>query len=178
MVAEVTRIRYRNRAYLSSKKSDENSIYVQTDMDTKTSPLLDGQTSHEDTAGSPRKRTVLYVEDNSTNRQLLRCIIDLRPDLTLLEAEDGAQGLEMIRRHRPDLILLDIHLPDMDGFMVFKHLQKDPDVAHIPVVAMSGSAAPGDIQRGLTTGFRKFLPKPINIKELYDTFDAILGVQH
>ena len=147
-------------------------------MDTKTPPLLDGQTSHEDTTGSPRKRIVLYIEDSSTNRQLLRCIIDLRPDLTLLEAEDGTQGLEMVRHHRPDLILLDIHLPDMDGFTVFKHLQKNPDTAHIPVVAMSGSAAPADIQRGLTAGFKKFLSKPINIRELYNTFDVILGVQH
>ena len=146
-------------------------------MNTTTLSTADGRSSPEDAARSSRKHTVLYIEDNSTNRQLVRYIVDLRPDLTLLEAEDGAQGLEMVRHHRPDLILLDIHLPDMDGFTIFKQLQNDPDTAHIPVVALSGSAAPADIQRGMTVGFKKFLSKPINIKVFFSTLDTIFGVE-
>ena len=144
-------------------------------MVTDTSHPQDGQTRHESTTGSSTKHTVLYIEDNSTNRQLVRYIIDMHPDLTLIEAENGTQGLEAARRFRPHLILLDIHLPDMDGFTVFRHLQSDPDTAHIPVVALSGSAAPSDIQRGNMTGFKKFLSKPINIMEFNSTLDAILG---
>ena len=143
-------------------------------MNTDTSPLPDGQTSCKNAAVSSRKHTVLYIEDNSTIRQLLRYIIDLRPGLTLLEAENGAQGLEMVQCHKPDLILLDIHLPDMNGFMVFQHLQNNADTANIPVVALSGSAAPSDIEIGLKTGFKRFLPKPINIKELLSTLDSII----
>jgi CheY-like chemotaxis protein len=143
-------------------------------MDTNTSSVPDRQTADRDTAGSPGKRTVLYIEDNSTIRQLLRYIIDLRPGFTLLEAENGAQGLEMARIHRPDLILLDIHLPDMNGFKVFEHLQKNPGTAKIPVVAMSGSAAPSDIEKGLRAGFKQFLSKPINIKEFLGTLDSIV----
>jgi CheY-like chemotaxis protein len=146
-------------------------------MDTNTFPPLDGKISHQEAADSRGKHTVLYIEDSSTNRQLVRYILDLRPDLTLLEAEDGTQGLEIARRHKPDLILLDIHLPDMDGFAVFKHLQNDPDTAHIPVVALSGSAAPADIERGMTVGFKKFLSKPIDIKLLFTTLDTILRVE-
>jgi CheY-like chemotaxis protein len=144
-------------------------------MLTNTPPPQDGQTSSEGTNGSSREHTVLYIEDNSTNRQLVRYIIDMHPGLTLIEAEDGKQGLEAARRFRPNLILLDIHLPDMDGFTIFKHLQSDPDTVHIPVVALSGSAAPRDIQRGMTTGFRKFLSKPIDIKEFNSTLSSILG---
>ena len=144
-------------------------------MVTVTPPPQNGPTRPESTGGSSTKHTVLYIEDNSTNRQLVRYIFEMHPDLTLVEAEDGTQGLEAARRFRPHLILLDIHLPDMDGFTVFRHLQNDPDTAHIPVVALSGSAAPADIQRGKMTGFRKFLSKPINIMEFNSTLDAILG---
>lgn len=142
-------------------------------MNANTSPFPDGRTSFKNAAVSPGKHTVLYIEDNSTIRQLLRYIIDLRPGITLLEAENGTQGLEMVQRHKPGLVLLDIHLPDMNGFTVFQHLQDNPDTANIPVVALSGSAAPSDIERGLKTGFVKFLPKPIDIKELLRTLDSI-----
>lgn len=146
-------------------------------MNTTTLSSPDKRSSPAGAAVSSKKHTVLYIEDNSTNRQLVRYIVDLRPELTLLEAEDGAQGLEMIRRHRPDLVLLDIHLPDMDGFTIFEQLQNDPDTAQIPVVALSGSAAPADIQRGMTVGFKKFLSKPINIKVFFSTLDTIFGVE-
>jgi CheY-like chemotaxis protein len=154
-------------------RPDENFIFAQADMNTTATPLPDGQTSFKNAAVSPGKHTVLYIEDNYTIRQLLRYILDLRPGITLLEAENGTQGLEMVLRHKPGLVLLDIHLPDMNGFTVFQHLQDNPDTASIPVVALSGSAAPSDIEKALKTGFMKFLPKPIDIKELLSTVDAV-----
>jgi CheY-like chemotaxis protein len=144
-------------------------------MDTKTSSVQDSQRAEKDTAVPLGKHIVLYIEDNSTIRQLLRHIIDLRPGVILLEAENGAQGLAMALSRKPDLILLDIHLPDMNGFKVFEHLQKNPDTANIPVVAMSGSASPSDIEKGLRAGFRQFLPKPIDIKGFLGTLDSILA---
>jgi CheY-like chemotaxis protein len=160
-------------AGISFGRPDEKFLFTQADMNTTTSPLPDGQTSFKNAAVSPGKHTVLYIEDNFTIRQLLRYILDLRPGITLLEAENGIQGLEMVLLHKPGLILLDIHLPDMNGFTVFQRLQDNPDTANIPVVALSGSAAPSDIERALKTGFTKFLPKPLDIKELLSTLDAI-----
>ncbi|MDR3630150.1 MAG: response regulator [Desulfocapsaceae bacterium] len=121
------------------------------------------------------KRTVVYIEDNTTIRQLVRYIMEMHPDISLMEAETGTQGLAIIKQCQPDLILLDLHLPDMDGFTLFSLLQNDPMTVNIPVVALSGSAAPADIQRGKAIGFKRFLAKPINVKEFNSTLSTILG---
>jgi CheY-like chemotaxis protein len=160
-------------AGISFGKPDENFLFTQADMNTTATLLPDGQTSFKNAAVSPGKHTMLYIEDNVTIRQLLRYILDLRPGITLLEAENGTRGLEMVLRHKPGLILLDIHLPDMNGFTVFQHLQDNPETANIPVVALSGSAVPSDMERALKIGFMKLLPKPIDIKELLSTLDTI-----
>jgi CheY-like chemotaxis protein len=143
-------------------------------METKKSYPATGTNISEQDAESFRKYTILYIEDNSTIRELVRYIIDLRPNLVYLEAENGKQGLELAQRHHPDLILLDIHLPDMDGFTVFSGLTHTPETSDIPVIALTGSASEIDIQKGLAAGFKKFLPKPIDIKEFYNALDTIL----
>ena len=127
--------------------------------------------SPEDTCSSG-KHTVLYIEDNSTNRELVRYILELRSNFIYLEAETGGEGLKLAQNHHPDLILLDINLPDMDGYTVFNRLQDDTKTADIPVIALTGKG-PLDEMGKETAGFTKFLSKPIDIKEFHNSLDAI-----
>ncbi len=143
-------------------------------MDPTTSCAENKVKTPEET-GPSKKQILLYIEDNSTNRELVRYIIDHRSGLIYLEAENGRQGLEMGKCHHPDLILLDIHLPDMDGFTVLRHLKSDPETADIPVIALTGSTTAADIRKASEIGFTKFLSKPINIKEFNSALDAALN---
>jgi len=121
-----------------------------------------------------RSRTVLYVEDNPANLMLVENIIARRPDLLMLSARNGARGIEIARASRPDVILMDINLPDMTGITALAILAGDPATAHIPVVALSANAMARDIREGLNAGFFRYLTKPIQVKELLDTLDLAL----
>jgi len=143
-------------------------------METQKSCHVTGADTSDEACSSSGKYTILYIEDNSTNRELVRYIIDLRPNLVYIEAEYGEEGLQLALQHHPDLILLDLHLPDIDGFTVFSRLAKNPETSDIPVIALTGSASPTDIQKTRVAGFKKFLSKPIDIKAFYNALDSIL----
>ena len=98
------------------------------------------------------RRTVLYVEDNPANLELVEQLIERRPDLRLLSAADGSLGIEFARAHLPDVILMDIHLPGISGVEAMKVLRADPATAHIPIIALSANAVPRDIAAGLAAG--------------------------
>ena len=119
-------------------------------------------------------RTLLYVEDNPANLQLVEQIIARRPDMCLLSARTGALGIELARSSRPDVILMDINLPGMSGIKAMQILRADTATAHIPIVALSANALPRDIERGLEAGFFRYLTKPIKVKEFMDTLDVAL----
>jgi PAS domain S-box-containing protein len=119
-------------------------------------------------------RTLLYVEDNQANMQLVERLIELRSDLRLVGAMDGTQGIALANIHRPDVILMDINLPGISGIQVLKILRQDPATAHVPVVAISANAMPRDIEKGLETGFFRYVTKPIKINEFMDTLDEAL----
>jgi PAS domain S-box-containing protein len=121
-------------------------------------------------------RTLLYVEDNPANLQLVERIIGRRHDLRLVSAVDGNRGVEMARACLPDVILMDINLPGISGTAAMKILRDDPVTAHIPVVALSANAMPRDIQKGMEAGFFRYLTKPIRVREFMDTLDAALAV--
>jgi CheY-like chemotaxis protein len=121
-------------------------------------------------------RTLLYVEDNRTNMQLVEQLIERRPDLRLLGAEDGAGGIAMAHTHQPEVILMDINLPGMNGIDALKILRGDPETAHIPVIAISANAMPHNIRKGLEAGFFDYLTKPIKVNEFMDALDRALGV--
>jgi PAS domain S-box-containing protein len=121
-------------------------------------------------------RTLLYVEDNRANMQLVEQLIARRPDIRLLSAEDGIRGIEMARTHQPDVILMDINLPGMSGIQALKILLEDPVTAHIPVLAISANAMPLDIKKGLEAGFFRYLTKPIKVNEFFDALDMALEV--
>ena len=118
--------------------------------------------------------TILYIEDNPANLMLVEDIIESRTDLKLLSARDGYTGIEIARNTLPDLILMDINLPGINGTEALKILAKDPLTSHIPVIALSANAIPRDIEKGLAAGFFKYLTKPIKIHEFIDTLDQAL----
>jgi PAS domain S-box-containing protein len=124
------------------------------------------------------KRTLLYVEDNPANLKLVEDIIATRPELSLLTARDGFAGIELARLAQPDLILMDINLPGMNGTEALKVLAKDSLTKHIPVIALSANAIPRDIEKGLEAGFFHYLTKPIRINEFMSVLDLALELNH
>jgi PAS domain S-box-containing protein len=119
-------------------------------------------------------RTLLYVEDNRANMQLVEQLIARRPDMRLLSAGDGRQGITLARTHQPEVILMDINLPGISGIQALKILREDPATAHIPVLAISANAMPHDIKKGLEAGFFRYLTKPIKVKEFMDALNRAL----
>ena len=110
--------------------------------------------------------TVLYVEDNLSNLALIECLLEAQPGLELLSAQQGLLGLEMAQARQPDLILLDLHLPDLPGWEVLAKLQADARTREIPVVVISADATPGQIARLREAGAQEYLSKPIDVREL------------
>ena len=119
-------------------------------------------------------RTLLYVEDNPANLKLVQLIIARRADLRLLTATDGSRGIEMVRSHQPEVVLMDINLPGISGIDAMKILRADPSTGHIPIIAISANAMPHDIERALSVGFFRYITKPIRINELMEVVDLAL----
>lgn len=111
---------------------------------------------------------LLYIEDNPVNTLVVQELVTRRPRLMLRCAEDGRQGLQEARDWRPALILLDMQLPDLDGFQVLQALRQDPLTAATPCVALSANAMPDAMRRARDAGFAEYWTKPID-------FAAFLG---
>ncbi len=124
-------------------------------------------------AGTP-VHTLLYVEDNPANLELVEQIVARRADMRLLGAADASLGIEFARVYQPDVILMDINLPGISGIEALKILRADPTTAHIPIVALSANAVPRDIQKGLAAGFFNYITKPIKVNQLMAALDAAL----
>ncbi|MHB1085741.1 MAG: hybrid sensor histidine kinase/response regulator [Thiobacillus sp.] len=120
-------------------------------------------------------RTLLYVEDNPANLMLVEHIIADHPQLHMLSAHDGHQGIALARTYLPDVILMDINLPGISGLDALQVLHADPATAHIPVIALSANAMPRDIEKGLAAGFFNYLTKPIKINGLMEALDKALA---
>ncbi|WP_310450731.1 ATP-binding protein [Sulfuritalea sp.] len=116
--------------------------------------------------------TLLYVEDNPANLELVEQLVARRPELRLLSAADGKLGMEFALAYQPQVIVMDINLPDISGLDVMKSLRADPSTAHIPIIALSANALPGDIAYALQAGFYRYLTKPIKIEEFMDALDT------
>jgi two-component system, cell cycle response regulator DivK len=110
---------------------------------------------------------VLVVEDNERNMKLLRDVLTAN-GFTTLEATTGSRAVELAREHSPELVLLDIRLPDIDGVEVLRRLRADGRTASITILALTAQAMEGDRERFLTFGFDGYLPKPVNIVEIVD----------
>lgn len=120
-------------------------------------------------------RTVLYVEDNLANLRLIERILGLRSDISLLSAMQGRVGIDLARQHTPDLILLDLNLPDLSGRDVLVELKSDPATRHIPVLVISADASPGQVQRLIEAGATGYITKPVDVSDLLDQLDGLLG---
>jgi PAS domain S-box-containing protein len=121
--------------------------------------------------------TVLYVEDNRSNLRLVERIVAKRPHVRLLAAMNGALGLQLAQQHRPALILLDLHLPGMDGEDVLRQLKADPLTARIPVMVISADATKSRVERLLAGGAEVFLTKPLDVDRFMGLLDAMLQQQ-
>ncbi|MDP1647673.1 MAG: PAS domain S-box protein [Rubrivivax sp.] len=115
---------------------------------------------------------VLCIEDNPANLRLIEGIVAMRPRWHLLSAASPTLGLELARAHHPRLILLDINLPEMDGWAVMRLLREDPATREIPVFAMSANAMRSDIERGKVAGFADYLTKPLDLARVLAVLDA------
>jgi CheY-like chemotaxis protein len=104
--------------------------------------------------------TLLYVEDNPANLKLFEQLIARRTDVHLITAVNGTLGIELARTALPEVIVMDIHLPDINGIEALLRLREDPTTAHIPVIALSANAMPRDIEKGIHAGFFRYLTKP------------------
>jgi PAS domain S-box-containing protein len=133
------------------------------------------KTSQTKTQNESQLHTILYVEDNPANLMLVEDLIARRPDIFLLTAKDGLEGIEIARASKPDVILMDINLPGISGVKALHILHADPATAHIPVVALSANAMPHDIRKGLEAGFFRYLTKPIKVNEFMETIDITLA---
>lgn len=132
-------------------------------------------TSSPSSEDHQKKVTVLYIEDDSANRQLVELILARREDIRFFEAETGNSGLDMAKQCQPDIILLDLSLPDISGFEVLTQLRNINGYEATPVIAVSGDNLPEDIQLGMQAGFHGYLTKPIIIAELYATLDQAIA---
>lgn len=117
--------------------------------------------------------TVIYVEDDPANMELVASIL-FRQDLKLLQAPDARLGIELAKAHKPDLILMDINLPGMDGYEALKKLKADPSFDSTPVIALSANAMESDIKKGLSAGFVEYVPKPINVRSFLEIVNKYL----
>lgn len=126
-------------------------------------------------ATRPSKATILCIEDNAINMLFMQKVLRKIPQAQLLTAAEPHSGLQLARAHHPDLILLDINLPEISGYEVLRQLRADPETRDIMVVAISANAMPGDLEKGKIAGFDDYLTKPININELLATVNRHLA---
>jgi two-component system sensor histidine kinase/response regulator len=133
-----------------------------------TSPLeaVDGRALIAAPPAVQHQAIVLYVEDNPANLELMEQIMARHQGATLISSPGGRLGLELARAHRPDLILLDIHLPDIDGYTLLGQLRKEPATRDTPVVAVTANAMPMDVQRIREAGFDDYVAKPIQVTQM------------
>lgn len=119
--------------------------------------------------------TVLYVEDNVSNVRLVERVLARRPGVELLVAGRGSLALELAAHHKPDIILLDLHLPDMTGEEVLERLRADPQMSATPIVVVSADALPGRAERLMAAGAAGYLTKPLDIGQFLDVVEEMLG---
>lgn len=117
--------------------------------------------------------TVLIAEDNAVNRELLRELLEMR-GYTVVEACNGEEALHMIEQAPPDILLLDLGMPVLDGTAVVRRIREDPRLAKLPVLAVTAYAMQGDREKIVSSGFDGYLSKPINSSLLMQELDRLL----
>jgi len=152
----------------SEEWTAEKSIQVNKTVENQVEVVLDIQ----------ENKNILYIEDNASNLRLMEQLLQRFPQIQLDTANEAFRGLYKARTENPDLIILDINLPGMDGFEALKVLKQDPVSSKLPVVALSANAMSHDIERGLAAGFDAYLTKPVLFAELISTLNDLLAPKH
>jgi two-component system cell cycle response regulator DivK len=119
-------------------------------------------------------KRILIVEDTEDNRQILRDLLTAA-GYELIEAVDGAAGVAMAAKHKPDLVLMDIQLPLVDGYEATRRIKADPDLRHIPVVAVTSYALSGDEEKARAAGCDGYIAKPFSPRQLLGKVRELLG---
>jgi two-component system cell cycle response regulator DivK len=119
-------------------------------------------------------KKILVVEDTEDNRQILRDLLGMA-GYEMVEAHDGAQGVAMAAEHRPDLILMDIQMPVLDGYEATRRIKADPALAAIPIVAVTSYALSGDEQKARDAGCNDYIAKPYSPRQMLAKVREILG---
>ena len=135
-----------------------------------------GQTMNSPAAVSGQTKTVLIVEDNELNMKLFHDLLEAN-GYRVLQTRDGLSALDLARHHMPDLIIMDIQLPEVSGLEVTKWLKDDPELKSIPVVAVTAFAMKGDEERIREGGCEAYLSKPISVGKFIETVHHFLGTE-
>jgi len=147
----------------------EEKIISDIEKDKLSASLNENQTEN-----AANKNTILYIEDNPANLRLIQEFLKRKSHIILKSAHEPVLGLDIAKTSMPDLILLDINLPGMNGYEVLEILRLSETLKNIPVVAISANAMTGDIRRGLEAGFNDYLTKPVQLVEFYAVIDKFL----
>jgi PAS domain S-box-containing protein len=160
-----------------SQAGHGSTFWIELELSEAPEDRAEAQAEHVAEVEAPpaRERTMLYVEDNLSNLRLVERILERRPTTRLIAAMQGGLALELAQEHRPDLILLDVHLPDIDGDEVFRRLREDPETREIPVIMVSAEATPRKVERFVSAGARAYLTKPLDVKHFLEVIDEILS---
>jgi two-component system cell cycle response regulator DivK len=118
-------------------------------------------------------KKILVADDRATSRELVRTVLE-NAGYEVFEAGNGLEALRHAREFRPDLIILDLHMPGLDGFGVIEELRRDEDLAATPVMALTASAMQGDRERALSIGFTGYISKPIRLRTLRSEVERLL----
>ena len=122
------------------------------------------------------EKTILVIEDNEMNMKLMRAVLKAGK-YRMLEATDAETGLRLVREHHPDLILMDIQLPGMDGLSAAQIIKADPDIKGIPIFALTGFAMQSDREKAMGIGLDGYIVKPFSVKTLLETFEDFFAQQ-
>ncbi|MCA0377134.1 MAG: PAS domain S-box protein [Gemmatimonadetes bacterium] len=164
---------------LALEHSDEMGSVFRVDLDAAESPMsvLASGVGHVAIPTAFRPATLLYIEDNLANLSLVETILLSRPGWRTLPALQGQLGVELAREHRPDVVLLDLHLPDMSGEAVLRRLRADPRTADLPVVIVSADATATSVERLRTAGADAYLTKPLDVDEFLRVVDHVVDAR-
>ena len=160
---------------VNSSPGQGSTFWIRMQLTNENSPSTNSFELNKNLTEHAKKATLLYIEDNRPNIDLVEQILSMRrPDVVLLHEQLGSDGINVAMQAQPDLILLDLNLPDTHGSEVLKQLKENADTRDIPVVVVSANAMQHQINEMMEIGAQKYLTKPYDIKEFLETIDQLI----